>query len=141
MSDEQPQEETQALVARLPNGQWPPGVSGNPSGMKPGRYSLLSILRRKLQEASEVYGEDGVPLSVAEVIVRATLIDAAMGDAQSRKLVWEYIEGKPRQTIAVGGDPDGPPIAFSVADTIRDYAATFAEALEALDADDDASGK
>ena len=139
MSDEQPHEETQ--LARLPNGQFPPGVSGNPAGRRPGAYSLLSILRRKLQEASEVYGEDGVPLSVAEVIVRATLIDAATGDAQSRKLVWEYIEGKPRQTIAVGGDPDGPPITFSVADTIRDYAATFAEALEALDADDDASGK
>lgn len=102
---------------------------GNRKGRPPGP-SLLAIMRRKLDEASGLIGEDGEYLTVAEAIVRATLADAVVGDAQSRKLVWEYVEGKARQSVEVSAPGGGPLQAeVTIADTIKRYATTFEDAL------------
>lgn len=80
---------------RNPDGTFPKGVSGNPNGRPKGAVSLLSILRQKLA------ADDGV---TANELVDATIRDAKNGDAQARKLCWEYIEGKPTQPVDFSGE-------------------------------------
>jgi hypothetical protein len=78
---------------RNPDGTFAPG---NPGGGRPkGSVSLKRELLKQLSEA----GEDGK--TIAERLVEKTIADALAGDSQSRKLAWEYIEGKPNQPTDV----------------------------------------
>ena len=76
---------------------WQPGQSGNPAGLPPGTVSLRAIMRVKLAELAP--GEDR--RTVAEKLVDSTLLDALAGDPAARRLIWEYLEGKPTQAVAV----------------------------------------
>jgi hypothetical protein len=75
-------------------GHFLPGVSGNPAGKPIGTLSLTAILKRKLSEELDEHG-----VTAGERLVAVTIEDALAGDSQSRKLCWEYIEGKARQPI------------------------------------------
>lgn len=72
---------------------WQPGQSGNPAGRPKGSVSLLTLLKDKLAE------NDGAE---AKAIVDALIEDAKTGNVKARKLVMEYIEGKPKDN---GGEP------------------------------------
>lgn len=67
------------------------GVSGNPNGRPKGRISLIGILEETLRENYM----PGTDKSLARALVERTILDALNGDSHSRKLVWEYLEGKP----------------------------------------------
>lgn len=60
---------------------------GRPVGWK----SLSTRLKEKLAENNG---------QAASAIIAATIRDALLEDGQSRKLLWHYIEGMPKQTIA-----------------------------------------
>ena len=107
---------------------WEPGQSGNPAGKTPGTVSLRTILRARLAEIPE--GADRRTL--AEQLVDSTCKAALRGDAQARKLIWESIEGTPRQHIGFGVEPD--PILDVLAAMRGDTTETLeAYALEALE--------
>lgn len=68
-----------------------PGTPPGP-GRPPGTLSLKTILKQELAKDDR-----------AEAFVRKTIMDALQGDAAARKLVWEYIEGAPKQSLDVKG--------------------------------------
>lgn len=95
MSEESPAHQDES---RNPDGTFRKGFSGNPQGKPKGCVSLTSLLRKKLDEMRE----DGS--TAADALIEATFRDALAGDAQARKLCWEYIDGKPTQPVEHGGE-------------------------------------
>ncbi len=95
--------------SRNPDGTFPPGVSGNPGGRPKGAVSITAAVRAALKEYP--LGKDGKPLSKThlEFIVSKILKKASVeGDQATLKMVWNYIDGLPKQTIKVGNDGDKP---------------------------------
>lgn len=80
---------------------WQPGESGNPAGLPPGTVQLRTVLRAKLAEAMS--GEDSRTL--AETLVDSTIHAAIAGDSQARRLIWEYLEGRPSQALTLTAIP------------------------------------
>lgn len=81
--------------------QFKPNNNANPAGRPKDSFSILTILKRKLQECPE--GED--KKTYAESIVEKMLEDAIVkGDTQMRKLILNYLEGMPKQSIDVEGN-------------------------------------
>lgn len=86
------------------------GQSGNPEGRPAGSFSLLTLLKQKLQEIPEEYKED--KKTYADLIVERMLADSIKkGDQQQIKLIWNYIEGMPTQKIA---GADGHPLQIII---------------------------
>jgi hypothetical protein len=73
---------------------FPPGMSGNPAGRPKGSGTLLSILRARLQEIPT-----GQHKTYAEGVVDVVLRKALEGNTPALKLVWDYIEGAPKQSV------------------------------------------
>lgn len=109
---------------RRPNGTFAPGRSGNPRGRPPGAVSLAARLQAMLAECPPGVDE----ATWAEALVAATLRDAVQNDGPSRRLVWELIEGKPRQAVEVDLPSGGA--VLTIAETVAVYASTFALMLE-----------
>ena len=78
---------------------FPKGISGNPKGKPKGTFSLISILKRELQKIPpELKGKERK--MYAEILIKKQLHKAIIeGDEQSIKLIWNYVEGMPRQPI------------------------------------------
>ena len=71
------------------------GQSGNPNGRPKGTFSLITILKKKLQELKE-----GSDRTYAELLVERIVKDAiADGDDSQIKNILQYIEGMPKQTV------------------------------------------
>ncbi len=85
-------------------GRWKPGQSGNPAGRPPG-LSLRSLIVDRLEECPEGL-QDG--RSLAEELVVRLVADAIKHDGQSRKILIEMLEGRPRQSVAVDTRPIVP---------------------------------
>ena len=62
-----------------------PGQSGNKGGRPKGSGLLLNTLAKQLTKAN------------ADAIVLKTIEDAKAGDKDARKLLFEYLVGKPRE--------------------------------------------
>ncbi len=90
---------------RLPNGQFPPGVSGNPDGKPVGTKSFTTKVRDALSVLSKAKGEDGQPMSYEAALIK-TVLKMAIVDERSEivKLIWNYLDGMPVQPL---GNPDG----------------------------------
>lgn len=94
-------------------GTFAPGECGNPNG-RPRGLSLRTLLAKKLEEARVEGG-----MTYATAIVEATIRDALKGDGSARKLVWEYIDGKPIQRLEHTGENGG---AITFAQLMKDAA-------------------
>lgn len=88
--------------ARDALGRLLPGNTANPYGKPPGTLSLVSLLKKHLEEVP-----DGEKRSRAQAFIEKTLNQAMKGDPANAKLVWQYIEGLPQQKVDVttGGKP------------------------------------
>lgn len=74
------------------------GESGNPKGKPKGTFSLLNLLRAKIQECPK--GQD--KKTYADLIVRRMLKESIeKGDIQHIRIIWEYLEKKPLAEIDV----------------------------------------
>jgi hypothetical protein len=91
MSAEQKEGEEERSARGRP---FAPGVSGNPAGRPKGSGTLLSILRARLQEIPT-----GQRKTYAEGVVDVVLRKALEGNTPALKLVWDYIEGAPKQSV------------------------------------------
>ena len=102
-------------IKRLPNGQFPPGVSGNPDGKPPGTKSFTTKVREALTVLSKTKGEDGEPMSYEAALIK-TVLKMAIVDERSEivKLIWNYLDGMPVQPL---GNPDGTPLGGPDAET------------------------
>jgi len=77
---------------------WGPGQSGNPKGRPKKRDSLVSLLKEVLEEE---YLTDKKGRTWAEVLTEQLLLKAVKGDMGAQRLVWEYVEGKPKQETEI----------------------------------------
>lgn len=75
------------------------GVSGNPKGRPKGSISLTSVIKRKLKEMSP----DGKREAV-EMLADNIIQDALDNNNKMRQLIWNYIDGLPKQNIKLGAD-------------------------------------
>jgi len=80
---------------------WKPGQSGNPKGRPKKRDSLISLLKEALEQQCPT---DKKKRTWAEVLMEQLLVKAAKGDMVAQRLVWEYVEGKPKQEIEIPSD-------------------------------------
>jgi hypothetical protein len=112
MSDDEAIPAQQEII-RNPDGTFPPGVSGNPTGRPKGSVSLVAIARRKLPEMCAAGDKTN-----AEALVEKWLDDALAGDDKFFKMLLEQIDGKPTQTIHA--TVDAVPIIDDVPDTRGD---------------------
>lgn len=73
-----------------------PGVSGNPKGRPKKGYSITDWFKSMLNSDPKI----------KDAIGKSILKKALEGDITAQKLVWQYMDGMPKQEIA--GDPDAP---------------------------------
>lgn len=87
---------------------WKPGESGNPNGRPPKGYSITEAFKSMLAAEPEVKAQ----------IVAAIKQKAIEGDSAAQKLVWNYMDGMPKQGIEVTGE-DGGPVQQSITITFK----------------------
>ena len=79
---------------RAVNGRFRPGQSGNPGG-RPAGKTIGAVLRDKLDEA------DADGHTPAERIANTLIGLAVGGDVRAIGLIYDRVEGKPRQSVAL----------------------------------------
>jgi len=84
---------------------------GRPKGAGIRDKEWKAAVRRAVNELREVVG-DGKPEKVkALTLLAGELVTKALGgDVAALKEIGDRLDGKPAQSIAVGGDPDNPVI-------------------------------
>lgn len=95
-------------IIRDNKGRFVAGHSGNPAGKPLGALSLTSKIRQRLLQLST----DNIRPAfdqLADNIIQ----DALLGKNSMDKTIWAYLDGKPRETIEVGGE-GGEPIQLDI---------------------------
>ena len=83
-------------------GRWLPGTSGNPEGKEEGTFSILAIIRTKLQEVPE-----GEQRTYAELLIEQYITDALKThDGVAIRDLVDRIDGRAVQNVVVGNDLD-----------------------------------
>jgi len=83
-----------------------PGRSGNPAGRPKGSFSLVEMIKKKLQEIPE--GKDKTYAEYfVEQIMKKSVIE---GDTSMMKDMINRVDGMPRQNIGLDGGAEGLPI-------------------------------
>lgn len=80
------------------NGKFAPGFSGNPAGKPKGARHFTTLVR----DALEMIAKD--PTSGREermevLLAKKAVLSALAGDSQMLKLIWNYLDGMPKQSI------------------------------------------
>ena len=88
-----------ATGERNTQGQWTAGTSGNPAGRPTGSGSIVTELRRLIDE-TDSNGE-----TVAAVIARQLVDLAKSGDLRAIKECFDRLDGSPRQTAVTISEP------------------------------------
>ncbi len=92
------------------SGQFKPGQSGNPAGRPPKHSALADIMREKLEEEQSIIGKDGKKkrIKLKEIFTEKVIQLALTGDIQAVKLIYNYIDGMPKQPHEVSGENGNP---------------------------------
>ena len=88
-------------IIRTKEGRFVKGVSGNPKGRPEGSLSLVSILKKKLNEIAPNSRKTWAELFVDKMFFAAI---SDKGDAQLMKDIVNRIDGMPKQNIGIGVD-------------------------------------
>lgn len=90
-------------IARRTNGRWRLGQSGNPGGIPKGASkSLTTILKEVLMEYADGRRRK---TTKAEALIRSAFDNALKGDFKFFKEIYERIEGKVPDRVAVASNP------------------------------------
>ncbi len=103
-----------------------PGQSGNPAGRPAGVKNLTTKVKEALEKIAESEGEK---VTYEEQLVK-TILEKAITEKDNKmiELIWNYLDGKPRQSIGLDGGEDKP---IEISDTrgINDLIKKFEEQL------------
>lgn len=105
VNTEKEQKKTDGRGKNLPQ-HFKPGQSGNPKGRPKGSKNFTTLIRETLQKMGKIK-IDGVEQELSyEEAMAFKMIQAAVatGDFQTQKLIWNYLDGMPKQTIETKGD-------------------------------------
>ena len=106
-----------------------PGESGNPNGRPKGAFSLVGILKEKLQEIPD--GMDGK--TYAQLLIqRAMSIALKDGDVGMIRDMLDRVDGKPAQAVDLtsGGEKfETAPMSLAVLEATKRYEADLRKAL------------
>lgn len=80
---------------RLPNGQFPPGVSGNPKGRAKELFTRAALRNMLVEETGES--------EPARKLMARIYQEAMAGDMTAARLLIETIQGKPTQDLEHSG--------------------------------------
>lgn len=85
-------------------GRFIKGVSGNPDGKPIGAFSLIAILKQKLQECPKGMSKKE-KRTYAILLIEKMLTKAIKeGDNSTHRLILNYMEGMPKQAIEHSGE-------------------------------------
>ena len=85
-------------------GQFKKGRSGNPQGRPQGSISIISIIKRELKKIPA-----GQKITYLEILVKQILKMAIIeGNKDMIKLIWNYVDGMPKQALEHIGDEKRP---------------------------------
>jgi len=82
--------------------QFKPGQSGNPDGRPKKGYSITEWFKEMLSSKPEV----------KDAIGKSILKKALEGDPAAQRLVWNYMDGMPQQSIEHSGEIKGNTIQY-----------------------------
>ncbi len=80
-----------------------PGVSGNPKGKPPGAFSLVALLKKKLQECPPGENKKTYAELLIDRVLRASVIE---GNVPMLKDIVDRVDGKAVQTMVVENEDD-----------------------------------
>ena len=73
---------------------WKPGETGNPNGRPPKGYSITETIKSMLKAKPEI----------KRALGNKILAKALEGDTVAMKMLWQYMDGMPAQTMKIEGD-------------------------------------
>lgn len=80
------------------------GQSGNPNGRPKGSISITTRIKRELQKMPR-----GQKITYLEALIKKILKKAIVDeDKETIKLIWNYVDGMPKQALEHIGDEDRP---------------------------------
>jgi len=77
---------------------WKPGESGNPNGRPLKGYSITETIKAMLKAKPEI----------KQALGNKILSKALQGDVTAIKMLWQYMDGMPAQTMKLEGDKEEP---------------------------------
>lgn len=80
------------------------GSTANPHGRPPKGYSITEAFREMLSSSPETKAE----------IVESIRKKALQGDATAQKLIWNYMDGMPKQDLGIEGKGEGGAIEIVI---------------------------
>lgn len=94
-----------------------PGQSGNPNGRPKKGTSLTELMREYLQEIDPATGKER-----RQTFIEKVQALAQKGDATALKLVWNYLEGMPQQSVDVTskGESIAPKVTIDTMGLVHD---------------------
>ena len=99
--NKKPDKNRKDQAIRDEKGRWKPGVSGNEDGRPEGSgqpFSLKVMLEKEIQKCPE--GQDKKSFALL-LIVRMLRQAIQEGDFQMIKLIWNYLEGMPKESTDI----------------------------------------
>ena len=102
-------DETIKKQHRIIGRPFPPGVSGNPKGRPKDSISLTSAIKRRLRELTP----DGKREAI-EMLADNIIQDALDSSDNMRKLIWNYIDGLPKQSTKIEIEGELPVRVISI---------------------------
>lgn len=77
-----------------------PGESGNPAGRPVGAKNFTTKVREALEKIA-----DGKDYTYEEAFIKSLMKKAIVdGDASTQRLIWNYLDGLPKQEVQLSGD-------------------------------------
>lgn len=82
---------------RRPDGTFGPGNNANPTGRPTGSFSIMTIIRKKMEEIP-VGQVKAWKEQIADILLEKAVVK---GDIKALEMIIEYMDGKPKQNIEV----------------------------------------
>lgn len=93
---------------RNPDGTFKKGITGNPNGRPKGSFSLVEMIKNKLQEIPE-----GKDKTYAEYFIEQMMKKSVIeGDTSMMRDMLNRVDGMPRQNVGLDGGSAGKPISI-----------------------------